>query len=68
MIAPFVNSVDAITELRGILGEKGKKIAIVAQIQTIEGFNNFDNILTVSYIAKKIIYVEEPFFWAKDMK
>ncbi|XP_073942409.1 pyruvate kinase-like isoform X1 [Choristoneura fumiferana] len=48
VIAPFVNSVDAITELRGLLGEKGKKISIIAQIQTIEGFNNFDNILTAA--------------------
>ena len=30
------------------MGEKGKKIAIVANIQTVEGFRNFDDILSVS--------------------
>ncbi|XP_050667601.1 pyruvate kinase-like isoform X2 [Leptidea sinapis] len=45
LIAPFVNSTNAITELRHLMGEKGKKIAIVANIQTIEGFRNFDDIL-----------------------
>lgn len=29
------------------MGEKGKKIAIVANIQTIEGYRNFDDILSV---------------------
>ncbi|XP_063824597.1 pyruvate kinase-like isoform X2 [Ostrinia nubilalis] len=48
LIASFVNSASAVTELKGILGEKGKKIAIIANIQTIEGFNNFDQILTVA--------------------
>ncbi|CAK1546216.1 unnamed protein product [Leptosia nina] len=38
-------SLNAITELRSLMGEKGKKIAIVANIQTIEGFRNLDEIL-----------------------
>ncbi|XP_041970534.1 pyruvate kinase-like [Aricia agestis] len=45
LIAPFVNSTDAITELRHLMGERGRRIAIVANIQTIEGFHNFDDIL-----------------------
>ncbi|XP_072939865.1 uncharacterized protein [Epargyreus clarus] len=48
IIAPFANSADAVTELRQLMGDKGKKIAIVANIQTIEGFRNFDEILTVA--------------------
>ncbi|XP_026496955.1 pyruvate kinase-like [Vanessa tameamea] len=48
LIASFVNSANAITELRHLMGEKGKKIAIVANIQTIEGFRNFDDILSIA--------------------
>ncbi|KAL0832950.1 hypothetical protein ABMA28_001085 [Loxostege sticticalis] len=48
IIAPFINSAQAILELKDLLGEKGKKIAIIANIQTIEGFNKFDEILTVA--------------------
>ncbi|XP_022130740.2 pyruvate kinase-like [Pieris rapae] len=43
IVAPY--SLNAIKELRSIMGEKGKKIAIVANIQTIEGFRNLDDIL-----------------------
>lgn len=50
VIASFVDNVNCIFELRAILGEKGKKIAIVSNIQTIEGFRNFDTILEVSRI------------------
>ncbi|KOB68932.1 Pyruvate kinase [Operophtera brumata] len=35
-------------QLRGLLGEKGKKIAIIANIQTNAGFRNYDEILGVS--------------------
>ncbi|XP_045446853.1 pyruvate kinase-like [Melitaea cinxia] len=48
LVASFVNSANAITELRHLMGDKGKKIAIVANIQTIEGFRNFDDILSIS--------------------
>ncbi|XP_045494092.1 pyruvate kinase-like [Colias croceus] len=48
LIASFVDSANAITELRHLMGEKGRKIAIVANIQTIEGFRNFDDILAIS--------------------
>ncbi|XP_034829789.1 pyruvate kinase-like [Maniola hyperantus] len=48
LVASFVNSSNGITELRYLLGEKGKKIAIVANIQTIEGFRNFDDIMSVT--------------------
>lgn len=56
IIAPFINSAQAILELKDLLGEKGKKIAIIANIQTIEGFNKFDEILTVRILdINKII-------------
>ncbi|CAH0725228.1 unnamed protein product, partial [Brenthis ino] len=48
LVASFVNSANAITELRHLMGEKGKKIAIVANIQTVEGFRNFDDILSIA--------------------
>ncbi|KAJ0178690.1 hypothetical protein K1T71_005465 [Dendrolimus kikuchii] len=48
IVAAFVHSSAAITELKCLLGEKGKKIALVANIQTIEGFHNFDDILSIS--------------------
>ncbi|XP_048006878.1 pyruvate kinase-like [Leguminivora glycinivorella] len=48
LIAPFVSSAEAVRELKQILGEKGKKIAIVSQIQTIQGYYNFDDILAVT--------------------
>ncbi|CAH2243261.1 pyruvate kinase-like isoform X2 [Pararge aegeria] len=48
LVASFVNSSNGITELRYLMGEKGKKIAIVANIQTIEGFRNFDDIMSIA--------------------
>lgn len=48
IVAAFVTSSATITELKGLFGEKGNKIAFVANIQTIEGFHNFDDILSVS--------------------
>ncbi|PZC86603.1 pyruvate kinase [Helicoverpa armigera] len=45
IIASFVNTASCILELRAILGDKGKKLAVVANIQTIEGFRNFDSIM-----------------------
>ncbi|KAM3967339.1 pyruvate kinase [Aphomia sociella] len=48
LIAAFVNTSSAVKELRSLLGENGKKIAIIANIQTIEGFRNFDDILEVT--------------------
>ncbi|KAF9407312.1 hypothetical protein HW555_012617 [Spodoptera exigua] len=48
IVASFVNSASCVLELKAILGEKGKKLAVVANIQTIEGFRNFDAILQVA--------------------
>ncbi|XP_047022637.1 pyruvate kinase-like [Helicoverpa zea] len=45
IIASFVNTASCILELRAILGDKGKKLAVVANIQTVEGFRNFDSIM-----------------------
>lgn len=47
IIASFVTSSDSLIQLKQMLGEKGKKISIVANIQTEEGFRNFDDIITV---------------------
>ncbi|KAL4706468.1 hypothetical protein ACJJTC_003040 [Scirpophaga incertulas] len=48
IIATFVHSEASINELKEMLGEKGKKIAIIANIQSKEGFKNFDNIISVA--------------------
>ncbi|KPI91277.1 Pyruvate kinase [Papilio xuthus] len=48
LVASFVDSKDSILELRNAMGEKGKKISIVANIQTLEGYYNFDEILEVA--------------------
>ncbi|CAG5041507.1 unnamed protein product [Parnassius apollo] len=48
LIASFVNSVDSIIELKNMLGEKGKRIAVIANIQTTEGYRNYDEILEVA--------------------
>ncbi|KAG7307746.1 hypothetical protein JYU34_006322 [Plutella xylostella] len=47
LILPFLQSADAVLELREIMGEKGRKINIVAKIQDINAFNNFNSILDV---------------------
>ncbi|XP_026322282.1 pyruvate kinase-like [Hyposmocoma kahamanoa] len=48
IIATFISSADSLINLKQLLGEKGKKIAIVANIQTAEGFHNFDDIITIA--------------------
>lgn len=53
-IAPFVNSADAILELKSMMGEKGKRIAIIANIQTNNGLKHFDDILQVSDLMRKL--------------
>lgn len=47
MIASFVNNANTVTELRNIMGNQGKKMSIIANIQTNEGYRNFDEILEV---------------------
>lgn len=46
------------------MGDKGKKIAIVANIQTIEGFRNFDDILSASITLRcSIKAISNQFIW-----
>lgn len=47
VIASFVNNANTVTELRNIMGNQGKKMSIIANIQTNEGYRNFDEILEV---------------------
>ncbi|XP_064292145.1 pyruvate kinase-like [Plodia interpunctella] len=47
-IASFVSSVKPIEELKELLGEKGKKISIIANIQTVAGYENYDEILAAT--------------------
>ncbi|KAJ2951984.1 hypothetical protein O0L34_g4247 [Tuta absoluta] len=45
MIASFAHTDSSIDDLRTLLGEKGKKIAIIASIQSVSGYKNLDDIL-----------------------
>ncbi|KAI5646601.1 pyruvate kinase, barrel domain-containing protein [Phthorimaea operculella] len=45
VIASFAHTDTCIDELRNLLGEKGKKIAIIASIQSVSGYKNLDDIL-----------------------
>lgn len=47
VIASFVKNANTVTELRNIMGNQGKKMSIIANIQTNEGYRNFDEILEV---------------------
>lgn len=49
VIVPIVHNIECIHEIRALLGEKGKKIAIIATIQSTEGYRNFDEIIGVSF-------------------
>lgn len=44
----FTKNAAAITEIRNILGEKGKNIKIVSKIENQQGITNFDEIIDVS--------------------
>lgn len=48
----FVSSAQNIRDLRELLGPQSKHMAIVANIQTLEGYNNFDDIASVCHIFK----------------
>ncbi|GBP57118.1 Pyruvate kinase [Eumeta japonica] len=48
IVAPFVHNSSPVKELKSILGPKGKKIFIISEIKSLEGYRNFEEILEVS--------------------
>ena len=61
----FVRSVDDIHELRELLGERAKKIKIIAKIEDQEGVNNLSAIIAESdgvMVARGDLGVEVPFY------
>jgi len=61
--ASFIRSPDDVIQIRRILGEKGQRIKIISKIESTEGLENFDQILTVSdgiMVARGDLGVELP--------